>query len=506
MSKRHSIFQPVCLAVILGLGIQVAVAFVVGWFANTSLQMMPSDRTYQTLQFLVDGTPIIQTSTSGSDGYGSQSSYSTLKGTPIDQTDLNFQALPAGLPGLPTQTAFQVRPSWSQRIVGFSAGGQPPVYWYFVHNGRRDGNGYFVGFDSKSKRRVGYIGRQGACSDQPNDGDRFPIDRYRVSDYLGRYPGITSVQNVGGGYAHVPAWDAPATDRSNMPYWKVYLLSRNRLLEVDLRARSVRTVMETDGMISIGVLRRRPPSREQQSEAKPLQEKRDLRQVAIRTAGDVIVLDPSDGERLVYAIPAEIGRRTMQLRHLSDETLLATVRGTLAEGVWPHDLYWIRPGGEVQRHERVVLQMSGGLIDVRVNSGLTGIVAPVPAAWAAGVLAIHPAQQVKSGEAPDYASALADSLARSWPGLLISFLLTALAVWLCIRHQRRYALPFTRTWVVVMLLFGFPAFLGYLFHRVWPARVDCPACGKAVPRDRGACPECHVPYPDPEPTGSEVFA
>jgi hypothetical protein len=229
--------------------------------------------------------------------------------------------------------------------------------------------------------------------------------------------------------------------------------------------------------------------------------------VAIRTTDAVIVLDPSSDERQVYPIPAEIGRRSLELLYLSDATLLVRLYGKTVEGSLPNDLYWIRPGGQVQRHESIsLLQASGGQLDDRVMSGLAGIVAPVPAVWAAGVLAIHPALLVRFEDAPDYGSAMADSLARFWPGLLISFLLTVLAVWLCIRRQRRYALPFTRTWVVVMLLLGFPAFLGYLFHRVWPARVDCPACGKAVPRDRGTCPECRVPYTDPEPTGSEVFA
>jgi hypothetical protein len=505
MSKRRSIFQPVCLAVILGLGIQVAVAFVVGWFTITGTQMMPSYRTDQILQILADGTPIIGTYTSGLRGETDMESYSTLEGTPIDRIDPTLAAVwefqpMQYLPGPSDRTAFLAPREWRERIVSFYAGYQPPVFWYFVHDGKRDGSGYFVGFDRKSKRCVGYIGRQGARSDSPNDDDRFPV----AGDKFSFRHGIAYARHFRSGYT--PYGGAALTDHSNPLYWKVYLLSQNHVLEVDLRERSVRTVMESDGMISIGLVRRSSRSREQQSESKQLQEKHDVRHVAIRTADEVIVLDPSGGERLVYPIPAEVGRRSMDLIQLSDETLFVGVSGKTVQGSCPNDLYWIRPGGEVQRRERVALQTIIGSIDPRVASGLAGIVAPVPAAWAAIAIGTVPAQLIASGEAPDYASALAESLSTLWPGLLILFLLTALAVWLCTGRQRRYAMPWTRTWVAVMLLLGFPAFLGYLFHRVWPARVDCPACGKAVPRDRGTCPECHVPYPDPAPTGSEVFA
>ena len=257
-------------------------------------------------------------------------------------------------------------------------------------------------------------------------------------------------------------------------------------------------------MVSICDLRLSTAERGQKPEANPQQVSHNRHRLAIRTAAEVIVIDPSGGARLVYPIPPAIGQRSMGLLQLSDDTLLVRVDGKTVAGSSPHDLYWLRPGGEVQRHERLSLQGNVAPISDRMASVLAGIAAPLPVAWVVGVMAIAPLAQLASGETPDYASALSGSLSALWPGLLLSCLLAGLAIWLCVRRQRQYAMTSTRTWVVVMLLMGLPAFLGYLFHCAWPTRISCPACGKAVPPDRDACPQCQVPYPEPEPTGIEV--
>jgi len=50
------------------------------------------------------------------------------------------------------------------------------------------------------------------------------------------------------------------------------------------------------------------------------------------------------------------------------------------------------------------------------------------------------------------------------------------------------------------------AYLGYLAHRTWAARLPCPHCGQLAPRDRPACFACGREFPVPPPSGIEVFA
>ena len=42
---------------------------------------------------------------------------------------------------------------------------EPSVNWFFVHDGKPEGAGYFVGYERVSNRRVGFIGLSGFRSD-----------------------------------------------------------------------------------------------------------------------------------------------------------------------------------------------------------------------------------------------------------------------------------------------------------------------------------------------------
>ena len=63
----------------------------------------------------------------------------------------------------------------------FNDGQTPPNFWYFLHDGARDGRGYFVGYDSQSKLCVGFIGRDGFRPDQPPVEQWFPMDGAKLA-------------------------------------------------------------------------------------------------------------------------------------------------------------------------------------------------------------------------------------------------------------------------------------------------------------------------------------
>jgi len=187
----------------------------------------------------------------------------------------------------------------------------------------------------------------------------------------------------------------------------------------------------------------------------------------------------------------------------------------------PVDLHWVRDSEGTVRSETIALKGSFGIPllslgnvylyvplgikDPRTISGLSSLLSPVPSAWiAAGAVGL-PMAHIKSGEAPDYRSALARSVSEIWPGILISVVLSAGATWLCLKRQRQYAAPWTRTWAVFVFLFGIPGLLGYLFCRSWPPQEECPACHEEVPRDRECCSRCHADFPEPAPKGIEVL-
>ena len=54
---------------------------------------------------------------------------------------------------------------------------EPTVNWFFVHDGKPDGAGYFVGYERTSNRRVGFIGMSGFRTGPVPAADWIPVRR-----------------------------------------------------------------------------------------------------------------------------------------------------------------------------------------------------------------------------------------------------------------------------------------------------------------------------------------
>ena len=88
--------------------------------------------------------------------------------------------------------------------------------------------------------------------------------------------------------------------------------------------------------------------------------------------------------------------------------------------------------------------------------------------------------------AQGYREVLGNVLRRFWPWL--ATVLAASAILALITWRRTHAFGLTRReqvgWSVFVLLFGVPAWVGFLLHRRWPVRIPCPNCHARPPRDR----------------------
>ena len=105
-----------------------------------------------------------------------------------------------------------------------------------------------------------------------------------------------------------------------------------------------------------------------------------------------------------------------------------------------------------------------------------------------------------------YASAFAEIVGDFWLMYLLTGISGIVSVALCRRHAARMGNSPSISWMVFVFLFGIPGFLGYLWHRRWPIRLECPACGTDAPRDRENCARCGTLFPAPAPNGLEIFA
>lgn len=510
--ERQPIFRLLLLALMLGAGLQIVLAVVLGWSASVCEQFIGKSDRYESFSMLKDGTPVI-VSRSVSDYYDREGR--TLDGKPVAREKLERTMYGGFLSSLKPSRRQIGRVNWTGRIAVFSDYRQPAKYWHFIHTGRKEGQGYFEGFDNKTKLRVGYIGRNGPTSTKPSPEECFDMDGRRLpsSGRLasnGRQLTPSYYFNRSSFFSYYPEDDSQIT----APPWTAYLKCGNELLEIDLREQTVRKLMELDEPYTIEISRRNMPEMPPGPNLKEELAKRPWCRdhLAIRTLDKITLFNPrADTQGVaaqeVFEIPAKARGSQLSFYQFPDGEGMLQVSRRRKGGIAPVDLYWLDDTGKFDRDTHLELVARGGPpTDTRLVAAGIGVMAPVPVVWTVASFVAMPLAYAYSGEVPGYSAGLARSLWESWPGLLISLAIAGVAGWWCVKLQHRYAAQWTRTWVVFIGVFGLPAFLGYLLHRCWPVRVECPACSHLAPRDRLACSACDADFPEPVAEGIEVFA
>jgi hypothetical protein len=453
------------LAVILAAGAGAAWAAIL-WIIFGIAGNFFSPRSYEGLLVLPDGTPLIQTSSAAG------TTYRTLDGKPADIADIEQQLNGAILLGREDTARHGV--PWSKRIVRLN-GAQDATAWFFLHDGRSDGRGYFEGYDKRTKFTTGYIGRKGFRNDVPPPEEQFPVDAGRMNRDLSLLEGRS-----------YSGYDKPGL----LPAWTVYLLADDGLVAVNLKSHKVSVVLEEPNVISCGVLTTMKTSSPQSIAT--------VRQtIAVRLPDRVVMLDASGKRVQSYALPEELRHIDLCWYELPDGKAL------VADCDANKELYWLDATGRLTRHERTGLQPPWSI--VRIYKAIISVAAPCPG-LVTGVIVAHPWDRPDRPESMEYSVALGQAMAAWWPYLLAMWIASAMLAALGYRRQRRYGLPWTALWTTLVLLFGVPAYLGYLAHRSWPARLPCPNCGQLAPRDRACCAGCGREFPGPTPKGIEVFA
>jgi hypothetical protein len=158
MTRFRSFLASLLLATALAVGTAIAWGVFVGWSHDVLRGFWRSDLVQQHVVVRAGGIPLIETRR-GVDYV--ERSYRSLEGEPVAVDRRNLWLSGARLPAPPRSDELWIRPGWARRIIAFHDAEEPPAYWYFLHDGRRRGHGYFVGYDSKTKLLLGYIGRSG---------------------------------------------------------------------------------------------------------------------------------------------------------------------------------------------------------------------------------------------------------------------------------------------------------------------------------------------------------
>jgi hypothetical protein len=477
MLKRKAILRPLALAFVLASGFAIVFSILVGWLVSVWEEWYGKSYVTEFTEVREGGQPLIRRTVV--DRGRRHDSYLTLDR--VEAHPSNDRPTGAALM-VPHEREFGEFPlsAWSR--VRFFSGDLREDSWYFVHDGLRDGHGYFVGFNTDTKLRVGFIGRRGFSAERPAQDDFFAVAGVGLVDRLSSpeefFPSGWSYSGYGN----------PST--GDFPLEKIYVIAGNQLLQVDLGKRSVTTIIDSAELIALGVLEPVRPAKAPRETADGVIHHALM---AVRTVDRILLFDAAGKQKIAYMIPADFREKSFTFYDLDDGTALFSIEGG--------EFVWIDVTGNVLTRKKVTLENSLQN-DFPWQSALF---APAPLMVGAAI-AIHAADQVFQGESPSYASALKGTLLQAWTALMAVSVLGALLAYVCHRRQRKYAQAWTGAWIVFVFLLGLPGLVGYLFYRRWPVREACPACQQLVPRDREACAACGAEFPPPKPKGIEVFA
>ncbi len=479
MSQRNTLAQKLLLAGWLTLGTVVVWLLLVMMALGLVQRSTFSGHIEEQVHFRADGTPTIITIHFDGPTFERR----TLDGLPLRLPDDDPTPPVVSLQG-PAGLIRYGEGSWRQRVVPFVDNGALKPNWYFVHDGKPAGSGYFVGYDRFGKRLIGCIGRAGFRSDPPPTVEQFAVDRRTLGDLKGYSNAV--------GRAHdAPNWLRPRTAGYSADV--VHLLSAGHLYEVDVMQRTVRDAWPDGDLISLGVAHEYSRASARST---------DIRRswLVLRARERIVLHGAEPGDERSFVLPAELRSVHLSLYLAADGTAIADFSRFSR-------VPWL--SGSVIRFDTTGKIVDRAVVKLK-NQGANPymISALCPGILPGGTIAVFSVmeQALMDGGESGLAPTLRRAFDTTWPQSLVQFVLSAVLAWLCWRRQRLYTQTGTWAWMTFVFLFGLPGWLGYLWHRRWPALAACPACGREAPRDRVDCAGCHAEFPPPRLTGAELFA
>jgi hypothetical protein len=493
VARKFSLLRQLLLAATLGMGFGTLWFMLVLWL-GTSMEeaWMGGNRPpREDLVVSSDGTPLIVTYPHKN---LSLATYRDLNGRVHDALKANETLSTMYLSGEHwTSGFFSSRPGWEHRLQVFMDEREPTVNWFFVHDGKPQGSGYFVGYEKESNHRVGFIGLSGFRSHSVPAGERIPV-RGELIVNNGSWSSLPLWLNSGRSRAFQP-------DRGDLPPRLVHVPSGNSLRLVDLAARTVATVfLAPEPIESVGV-----PLLSSYPGGHLVKEQ----PVLVRTRQNIYVLSRDYKITRTFTIPTQIDRvRYAFWYEIGNGQALVDFFG--GRSTWGPDnvttriVYRISDDGAIQDSFELTLQTGSPVPSKQATDFLLALGLPAPAI----LLAIEPLIVMEDGQAQSYPAAVRATFRRYWPGLAAVLALSSVLALVAWRRSRGFGLSGREqaAWGAFVLFLGLPAYVGFRLSRRWPVRESCPSCHAQAARDRAACAECGARFPDPALRGIEIFA
>ncbi len=520
MSPRLSSFAALLNAILLGAGLAIlaGMIWVTGveclkktfWAEPTTI----TSDTFagETVDFLRDGTPVIRGSIRRSEVSGTVA-YRDLEGNEVTSDGKET------LRGCVLNSDWglgQWEVQWRDRVLAYSDQRNVPTYWYFVHDGHKQGHGYFVGYENypridmlegkkEANQRVGYIGLSGFRQEGVPKEEQFQISpvTWGISNRLHSRQWAANRGQYPQGYP----FSVPGSILT-----QVYLIAEDALYHVDLRERTSQRILDLPAseILDVDFLTKSPNdvSIETYNEMNT--------QVLVRTAKEILFLNPQGTLQSRLTLPEP-------LRDAGELTICEPVGdkfyAVATERKWEGKQFHLRchpycfdSQGQVLWTKDVELATRVRRQDMRMESAYFWVIG-APLSVDFGFLVIAPFDGMWSGRSYlGNIQAACEDLTRSGLGnpyflVPLLHLYTLLWAWIAWKRETSYGSSPRQKWMwtVFVYLLGLPALMGYLAHRKWPKLEECPSCKTNTPVDHDTCIVCGNEWPLPARKGVELI-
>lgn len=482
-------------AFVLGMGVWFACLVAAGWGATiySATGGQQFSQKYQQLGVTGNGIPIVATYEVL---HGMQNSqYHTLTGEIYTANSEELQLALSRFAILAGQAAGKPR----MQGVGEAAWGgvvrsttDPAVFYYIVKDRSNPGEIWLEGYSSRTRQRVGYIGKNGATDIKPDVNSRIEI----AQGYFGTY--YWSLQSPNG-YQGVAIPSQFQLPMESPLFAKVCVPVADNVLIVDLNNGAVQRLLPPGETVLSSMVDRPRGGRSPR--------------LLVRTTQTVLEYSESLEPISRWEIPKDLLTHSVNVRTVDDGSTwmhftppnAVAIRQARAASESPSKLLHFAADGQLLETLPIVLRTTTHATDGWETAAFTTFSPPVGVSI---FLLVFLPLAMSWDSGTSWAETLPQLLLPGVIcGLVVCLLMGLLSAVLTLRHARRQQLSSTEcwTWFTFVLLFGPTAYLGYRFHRRWPRPHPCPTGGHTLPADRFTCPTCQASWPLPAAKGIEVL-
>ncbi len=453
--------SPGLLFVMLTLGYGLVHLVCMLWVGTLLQPLWTGTATAESIQITKDGEVLIQRNTrQAGETWADSLEYYRLDDTRVspDQIPTEFMNLvTASTSPLGSKTVSV--PPWGRRLVPIEDRGTPPTYWYLEVSAEDPQRLCFVGFNSLSRQKTGFVGRKGFTPNPVAPADRFLIpwgDSYNL--WIGA---VASSHAQHWFYQDVyePVHQQRSAPRfANVEGVRLWILSEGTVYEIDLSQRQVKPLLQSDDAIAL-----------YQTEAN--RDGRRLLQLLLRTPEELRIIDPRTLAETRLPLPLQPPPCTGSVYGEANngERIILSYFRDRVDPSQPYscEIQWFQPDGKLIRTETRTLATMG---DIPISFYNVYLAVPTPLVPFIG-LAIGPSAMAWDGDPRDYATRFRRMFDLTGTWLLVALAIGITCGFACRRREVRIYGNRSWLWPIVVGLCGWFGWIGYICVRPLPARL-----------------------------------